>query len=283
MKFGTIRTPDGTTPVICINEDWIVLHQVSPITKGRDLLELITDGTLEKLIAPDAITDVPESSVISSPPSFGLPYIPRQIICVGRNYVAHAEELGNAVPSSPMLFNKLPSSCIADQDSVEIREDYGRVDFEGELAVVMGKPLKNARKDEVFDAILGYTLLNDYTARDIQQKAKDKGHPWLLAKSLNTFCPVGPYITTRDEIQWPVEVDIKLTVNGEIRQDSNTRKFIFDIPTVISYISSFIPLYPGDIIATGTPEGVSPIIDGDIVELTIAGLGTLSNPITSVG
>lgn len=284
MKIATIHKNGHTKPLISYNEIWYDLYKVHPETQGRNLLSLISDDSARDLFQDSAFeTSVPhelkKKSEIPTPQRFALPYTPRQIICLGRNYAAHAKELGNEIPSSPLLFNKLPSSCIGDQDTVEIRSEYGRVDYEGEVAVVVGKPIHNISKEEVFEAIFGYTLLNDFTARDMQDKAKDKGHPWLLAKSLDTFCPIGPYITTRNDASWPLEVDIQLSVNGEIRQTGNTNQFIFDVPTAISYISSHISLFSGDIIATGTPEGVAPVHDGDLVELSARGLGTLSNPI----
>lgn len=269
---------DGHSKVVLSkNNIWYDLGKFRPDLAQHDLLSLISNTDIIYLLGEASI---PESAKIPTPERFELPYTPRQIICIGRNYAAHAEELGNEIPTSPILFNKLPSSCIGDNQTVEILQDYGRVDYEGEIAVVIGKNTHNCPKSHAFDAILGYTLLNDFTAREIQQKAKEKGHPWLLAKSLRTFCPIGPYITSKNELPWPLEIDIQLTVNGETRQNGNTKQFLFDVPTLISYISSVITLYPGDIIATGTPEGVSPVQNEDHVELSATGLGSLKNPIS---
>lgn len=250
----------------------IPLHLLQPFLTDyaylQQLVESLDDATRDRVSIPE-------------PTRFGLPCAPRQIICVGRNYAAHAKELGNDIPESPMLFNKLPGTLIPDHGTIEFPESLGRVDYEGEVGVVLGTDLWNARPEEVYDAIWGYILLNDVTARGVQQMAKEMGHPWLMAKNHRTFTPLGPTITLKEALPWPLEIDISLTVNGETRQAGNTRNFIFDIPTLLTYITARIPLFSGDIIATGTPEGVGPITRGDILEITSPGMGTLHSSVST--
>lgn len=248
------------------------LHLLRPFLTDysylQHLLESLDDPTRDQVAIPE-------------PKSFALPCEPRQIICVGRNYAAHAAELGNDVPDEPMLFNKLPGTCIPDDDTIEFPESLGRVDYEGEVAVVLGTDLWRAKPDDIYDAIWGYTLLNDVTARTVQHTAKETGHPWLLAKNHRTFTPFGPTITLKEALMWPLELDVTLSINGETRQQGNTRDFIFGIPALLSYISAQIPLFSGDIVATGTPEGVGPLHHGDKVEITAPGLGILRSAVRS--
>lgn len=233
------------------------------------------DQSIESVLSGQALRDPIET--IPEPLDFALTHIPRQIICVGRNYAAHAKELGNEVPTSPLLFNKLPSTCIPHGAAIEFPESLGRVDYEGEIGVVIGKDSYKVSRADAYDHILGYTLLNDVTARDQQSQAKEKGHPWLMAKNHATFCPLGPTITLKESVPWPLELDIQLTINGEIRQSGNSRDFLFDIPTLIEHITARFALFPGDIIATGTPEGVAALTHNDTVEISAPGLGTLRN------
>ena len=203
-----------------------------------------------------------------------VPVRPSKIICVGRNYRAHAAELGNEVPTEPLLFFKPPSSLLATGGVIRRPRISQRTDYEGELAVVMGRRCyKLAADQDVRPLILGYTVLNDFTARDIQKKDSQ----WTRGKGFDTFCPVGPVVT--DEIDPWAGVNVETRVNGEIRQHGNTRDFIFSLDTVIRYISDVMTLEPGDVIATGTPEGVGPVMAGDVIEITIEGLGTLRNPV----
>ena len=210
-----------------------------------------------------------------------LPPIPRpnRILAIGRNYGEHAKELGNAVPEEPIVFMKA-SSCVVGPDApIVIPDGVGRVDFEAELAIIIGKGGKNILEEDALAHIAAYTIFNDVTARDRQRAAQEKKHPWFLAKSLDTFGPLGPYLVTADEIPAPHNLPITLTVNGETRQEGNTGDMIFPIPYLISYLSRWMALEPGDLIATGTPPGVGPIVPGDTVEITIPGLGILRNPV----
>lgn len=200
-----------------------------------------------------------------------------KIIAVGRNYASHARELGNVAPSEPFYFAKLPSSVIAHQETIRLPKESHRVDHEGELAVVIGKKLnRHSTKDDVLNSIFGYTIVNDVTARDLQKSASEKGLPWTRAKNYDTFCPLGPIVVTADSFQ-PQNKRIRVTVNGEERQNGNTRDFIFDIPFLLYFISRHITLECGDLLLTGTPEGVSPLQDGDVVSVEIEAIGTLTN------
>jgi 2-keto-4-pentenoate hydratase/2-oxohepta-3-ene-1,7-dioic acid hydratase in catechol pathway len=202
------------------------------------------------------------------------PVVPSKIVCIGRNYREHAAELGNEVPKEPLLFLKTPSSLIAHKQPIHIPAISQRVDFEGELAIVIGKRCsKIGAEEDVRQYIRGYTIVNDVTARDLQ---KSDGQ-WSRAKGFDTFCPTGPFVT--DEIDPDAGISVQTRLNGELRQDGNTRDLIFPIDFLLRHITAAITLYPGDLIPTGTPSGVGPMQPGDTVEVTIEGMGTLSNPV----
>jgi 2-keto-4-pentenoate hydratase/2-oxohepta-3-ene-1,7-dioic acid hydratase in catechol pathway len=202
------------------------------------------------------------------------PVEPSKIVCVGRNYREHAAELGNEVPAEPLIFFKPPSAIVATGADVRRPAVSQRVDYEGELAVIISRTCyKLGAQDDARPYILGYTGLNDVTARDLQ----NKDGQWTRAKGFDTFCPVGPLVS--DEIDPWAGVSLETRVNQEVRQQGNTRDFIFPLEVVIRYISQVMTLSPGDLIATGTPKGVSPVVAGDIVEVTVEGVGTLYNRI----
>ncbi|GAC1649325.1 MAG: fumarylacetoacetate hydrolase family protein [Acidobacteriaceae bacterium] len=202
------------------------------------------------------------------------PVHPRKIVCVGRNYREHASELGNDVPTEPLIFFKPPTSIIGPGDEIVHPQQTQRRDFEGELGIVIGKTCRHLADDaQVRDYIRGYTVVNDVTARDLQKKDSQ----WARAKGFDTFCPVGPIVT--DEIDPVTGVDVITQLNGEEKQHGNTRDFIFSIAEMIRYISSVMTLEAGDLIATGTPAGVSAMKPGDIVEVSIHGIGTLRNTV----
>ena len=203
-----------------------------------------------------------------------VPLRPSKIVCVGRNYREHAAELGNEVPSEPLLFFKPPSSLLAHGGEIRRSKLSQRVDFEGELAVVVGKKCyKLGPDDDVRPYILGYTCLNDVTARDLQKKDGQ----WTRAKGFDTFCPIGPLVT--NEIDPWAGVGVETRVNGEVRQQGNTRDFIFPLEVILRYISQAMTLVPGDVIATGTPQGVGPVVAGDVIDISVEGVGTLRNPV----
>ena len=200
------------------------------------------------------------------------PTVPSKIVCVGRNYVDHAKELGNEVPKVPLIFLKAPSSVIADGEAVVLPPQSTQVEHEGELVAVIGKRGRNITAESAKDYILGYTIGNDVTARDLQ---KTDGQ-WTRAKSFDTFCPFGPWIDTDFD---PSDALITCRVNGQMRQLSSTRDMVFNIGVLIAYISSVMTLEPGDLVFTGTPAGVGVLKSGDVVEVEIDGLGVLKNPV----
>jgi 2-keto-4-pentenoate hydratase/2-oxohepta-3-ene-1,7-dioic acid hydratase in catechol pathway len=202
------------------------------------------------------------------------PVTPSKIVCVGRNYRDHVKELGNELPAEPLLFYKPPSSLLEPGGVVRIPAASTRVDFEGELALVIGKRTHKLKADADWRTVIrGYTLANDITARDLQKRDGQ----WTRAKGFDTFCPVGPVVS--DEIDPQVGVAIETRVNGELRQSGSTLDFIFSIPELLAYISAAITLEPGDLVLTGTPAGVGPLAAGDRVEVTIPGLGVLANTV----
>lgn len=199
---------------------------------------------------------------------------PTKILCLGRNYRRHAEELGNAVPDKPIIFLKPPSSLIVEGGKILLPSQSQDVHHEVELGVVIGKAGRQVPRAEAEAHIFGYCILLDMTARDIQKEETRRGAPWTLAKGFDTFAPVSQ-IVRREELAHPEDLDIRLWVNGAIRQDSNTRFMIFGIGEIIEYISSYMTLEPGDIIATGTPEGVGPVRKGDVITAEISGIGKI--------
>jgi len=200
------------------------------------------------------------------------PVTPSKIICVGRNYRDHAKELGNEVPTEPLLFFKPPSSLLAPRGVVRMPAASERVDFEGELALIVGQRVSKLAADADWRAVVrGYTIANDVTARDLQKKDGQ----WTRAKGFDTFCPVGPIVS--DEVDPEAGLTVETRVNGELRQHGSTLDFIFSIPALLRYISAAITLEPGDLILTGTPAGVGPLAAGDRVEVSIPGLGVLAN------
>jgi 2-keto-4-pentenoate hydratase/2-oxohepta-3-ene-1,7-dioic acid hydratase in catechol pathway len=203
-----------------------------------------------------------------------VPVRPTKIVCVGRNYREHAAELGNEPPKEPLLFFKPNSALRAPGSAVKRPKISQRVDYEGELCVVMGKKCHLLRDDEdVRPYILGYTCLNDVTMRDIQ-RIEDQ---WARAKGFDTSCPVGPVVA--DGIDPWAGVSVETRVNGAVRQSGNTRDFIFPLDVVIRFISQAMTLLPGDLVATGTPSGVGPVVAGDVMEITVEGVGTLKNSV----
>jgi 2-keto-4-pentenoate hydratase/2-oxohepta-3-ene-1,7-dioic acid hydratase in catechol pathway len=200
------------------------------------------------------------------------PVTPSKIICVGRNYRDHAKELGNEVPAEPLLFFKPPSSLLNPGGVVRMPAASARVDFEGELALIIARrTTKLAPGSEWRSVIRGYTLANDVTARDLQKKEAQ----WTRAKGFDTFCPVGPIVS--DEVDPTAGLTLETRVNGELHQRGSTLDLIFSIPELLTYITEAITLEPGDLILTGTPSGVGPLKAGDSVEVSISGLGTLAN------
>ena len=200
------------------------------------------------------------------------PSQPSKIVCVGRNYVDHAKELGNEVPKVPLLFLKPPSSIISSGEAIVLPPQSAQVEHEAELVVVVGKRGRHITTEDAKNYILGYTVGNDVTARDLQ---KTDGQ-WTRAKGFDTFCAFGPWIDTDFD---PSDAVVTCRVNGQMRQMASTRDMVFSVATLVAYISSVMTLEPGDLIFTGTPAGVGPLKPGDRVDVEIDGLGAISNPV----
>ena len=197
-----------------------------------------------------------------------------KIVCIGRNYREHAAELGHEVPKEPLLFLKATSALLSPGGTVRRPKLSQRVDHEGELGVVIGKTCYQPAPDvDIRQYILGYTCVNDVTARDLQ----NKDGQWSRAKGFDTFCPVGPVVT--DEIDPWAGIGVETRVNGQVKQQGNTRDFIFPIDVLIRHIAQAMTLYPGDLIPTGTPSGVGPVAAGDVMEISVEDVGTLRNPV----
>ncbi len=199
------------------------------------------------------------------------PCEPTKIVCIGRNYAKHAEELGNDVPDRPLLFLKPPNALSAHGDTVTLPEGKEKVEHEAELCVVIGEQARNVDAADAADVIAGYTCMNDVSNRDDQRKEKN----WVRGKAFDNAAPLGPVLASPDEL--PDDATISARVNGETRQESTIDHMIFEIPELIEEITQYLTLEPGDVIATGTPEGVGPLADGDRVEIEVEGVGTLEH------
>ena len=200
-------------------------------------------------------------------------FLPSKIVCVGRNYAEHAAELGNEVPKEPLLFLKSPSAFIREGETIIIPSQSQQVEHEGELALIIGRDCKDLSDNEdPFEYVQGYSCLNDVTARDIQRKDVQ----FTRGKSFDTFCPIGPLIETELDVS---DIRVTCSVNGEIRQDGRTSQMVFPVEILIRYISRQMTLKAGDVIATGTPSGVSKLNPGDVCEVTVEGIGTLRNSV----
>ena len=202
------------------------------------------------------------------------PVLPSKLVCVGKNYAAHAAEFGMEVPEEPLLFLKPSTSVIGPGDPIRLLPISERVDYEGELAVVIGRLARDVRAEDAFQVILGYTCANDVTLRDLQH-ANDQ---WTRAKGFDGSCPLGPWIETALD---PNDVRVETRLNGEIRQAGQTSEMVFGVATLVEYITTFMTLLPGDVLLTGTPEGVGRLAAGDVVEVEVDGVGTLRNTVVS--
>src|SRR5262245_52219397 len=266
--------------------DWLrevtdTIEVIERGNEGRSELKTLIEEAASRRFEIDDRFVVPVDSVSFLPPVY-----PSKIIAIGRNYVDHAIEGGAEPPSAPLIFNKLPNSLSAHNDAIVLPKISSQVDYEAELAVVMGRRARRVSEAEALNYVFGYTLINDVSARDLQFGDGQ----WTRGKSLDGFAPLGPFITTRDEIADVQALSIEGRLNGQVMQSSNTSKMIFSVAYLISYISQGITLEPGDVIATGTPEGVGvfrepPVLlkDGDVYEVTIEGLGTLRNQAIASG
>lgn len=237
---------------------------------GSAVFPLPADFNFELSRVGETVTSLPLDDV-----KLLAPVAPSKVVCVGRNYREHAAELGNKMPDEPLLFLKAPSAVIASGDKIELPQASQQVEHEGELGVVIGRlTRKLSQADNPLDYVFGYTCVNDVTARDLQRKDVQ----FTRGKSFDTFCPVGPWIETDLD---PANATVITRLNGEIKQQGNTADMAFPVAFLIRYISEIMTLYPGDLIATGTPAGVSQLNDGDTVEVEVAGIGVLRNQIVN--
>jgi 2-keto-4-pentenoate hydratase/2-oxohepta-3-ene-1,7-dioic acid hydratase in catechol pathway len=200
------------------------------------------------------------------------PILPSKVVCLGKNYAAHAAEFGGEVPEEPLVFLKPSTSVSGPGDPIPLPPISNRVDYEGELAVVIGRIARNVRAEEAFRYILGYTCGNDVTLRDLQKKDDQ----WARAKGFDGSCPLGPWVETELD---PIDVHLETRVNGEVRQSASTSDMVFGVATIIEFVTEFMTLLPGDVIMTGTPEGVGKLEPGDKVEVVVDGIGVLMNPV----
>lgn len=262
VRYGLVNGVDG---------DETITHLLS-----GPQLQVSSAGVPDRIVMPDSSSAEALDKPIPMAKAKLLITLPllSKILCVGRNYREHAKELGNEAPTEPLIFSKPPSSLLAPVGEIRRPAISQRVDFEGELGVIIGRTCHKLGDDEdVRDYILGYTCVNDVTARDLQKKDGQ----WTRAKGFDTFCPVGPAIAT--ELDPWKGVTVETRVNGTVRQQGTTADFIFPLDAIIRYISHVMTLMPGDLIATGTPSGVGPLDAGDVVEIKVAGVGTLRNTV----
>ena len=285
MKLVTF-TRDGLTHIGKLSthngQELVVDLNAAQPTLPTTLIALLEGGEPMRKLAEQApsIESYPLSSVKLHAP------IPRpgKIICIGRNYREHAVELGHPIPEYPVVFAKYANTVIAAGESIVVPKVTSQIDYEAELAFVIGKKARHISESAALDYVAGYTIVNDVTARDYQ----DRTSQWTMGKSFDTFAPMGPALVTADEVPDPHNLNIQLTIGGEMLQNSNTRNFIFNIPRLIACLTEVMTLEPGDLVSTGTPPGVGAgrtpkrwLRPGETVSITIEKVGTLTNPVVA--
>ena len=288
MKLVTFEH-EGRTRIGTLHDNEVIDLEAAWRPRGRaasSLLELLRGGSaaLEEARAADAGASKSDRLPLKSVRLLAPLPRPTKVICVGLNYRDHAEETGQPIPKIPIFFTKAPSSVIGPQAPITLPIDSEQVDYEAELAIVIGAPCRRADPAKARGAIAGYTIMNDVSARDWQFRTSQ----WFIGKTFDTFGPMGPALVTADEVGDPHVLDVSLRLNGAVMQQSNTRNLIFGVTDIVAELSRVMTLEPGDVIATGTPGGVGfirkpPVFlkHGDHVEILIAGVGTLSNPVVA--
>ncbi|MCS6975669.1 MAG: fumarylacetoacetate hydrolase family protein [Gemmatales bacterium] len=283
MRLATVKSPSGIRLAASLGQQWVDLNATRPDlpTTLRQLLasgEAALHAVREAVRSPQAVT-LPTVSMRFLPP---VPE-PQKIVCIGLNYRDHAAESGAPIPKEPILFSKYPTALIGHEESIVLPSVSNEVDYEAELVVVLGRRARRVSPQEGLEAVAGYTIGNDVSARDWQLK-KD-GKQWMVGKTFDTFAPCGPWLVTADEVGDPHRLGIRLRLNGQLMQSSNTDQMIFSVGELVSYLSRVFTLEPGDLIYTGTPPGVGfarkpPVFlkPGDVVEVEIDRLGLLRNP-----
>jgi 2-keto-4-pentenoate hydratase/2-oxohepta-3-ene-1,7-dioic acid hydratase in catechol pathway len=290
MRFATFTAGSGVRQVGVVSSDGASVRplRLAPTEAERGVLAIV-DAAVGGRTLPATGEALPLSEVLLQAP---IPRPIRNIFCVGKNYHEHAHEFARsgfdssaasgAVPEFPIIFSKVPETVTGPGDAIPIDAAVSAaIDYEAELAVIIGRGGRGISRERALEHVWGYTIVNDVTARDLQARNKQ----WLIGKSQDGFCPMGPWAVTADAVDL-ADTPVRCWVNGELRQDSNVRLLIFDVPTLIATISAGITLYPGDIIATGTPAGVgigfTPpkyLAAGDVVRIEIGGIGVLQNPV----
>jgi len=287
VRLARIRTDDGIAVALGLDGDELVRVDAVVPDAPADPVELLArpdladkvraavadPDTRRRLVADGslrALADVsPAAPVVA----------PSKVLCLALNYRAHAAEGGFVAPPRPVVFLKGPNTLCGHGDEVMVPPASRRIDHEGELAVVIGRRARNLSTQDWPDVVAGYTIMNDLTARDLQLEDLERGHPWDLSKSFDGYGPAGPWLVGADEVPDPQSLDLTVTVDGEVRQRGSTADMIFGVGELLCFLSSVLTLEPGDVIATGTPEGIGPVADGATVEVAISGLGVLRNRI----
>lgn len=272
------------------------------LTRAISLYEVVVQNNLrpplryiEEMIQENILTAEYIGNVIAQIDKYGLrdefavpsgysinaPLYPGKIIALGQNYAEHVKEFNHQIPEEPVLFGKWPSNVIGPEEAIVKPDGVEQMDYEAELAVIIGKDARDVSAGDAMEYVLGYTCFNDVTARSVQMQHMAKSLPWMQSKNYETFAPMGPCILLRDAVSEPVSLTVQTKVNGELRQNGNTNDFIFDISKMIEYISTVMTLEAGDVVTTGTPYGVGPIEPGDVVEVICENIGTLKNPVAA--
>src|SRR4051794_10666438 len=282
MRLATISTPDGPRAAAFVNNTYVDLHATDAALPPsvRQLLDAnMLDRAQKAAQAPNAVKFAATAVTLLAP----VPD-PQKIVCLGLNYRDHAAESGSPIPRDPVLFSKYPTALIGQGAAIHLPRVSQEVDFEAELVIVVGKRGRHVREADALQYVAGYTVGHDVSARDWQLK-KD-GKQWMVGKTFDTFAPTGPHLVTRDEAPDPHTLPIKLRLNDQTMQDSNTKQMVFNVGELLAYLSQVFTLQPGDLIFTGTPPGVGvarkpPVFmkGGDVAEVEIEGLGVLRNPV----
>ncbi len=284
MRLATILTPKGPSACVADGLHYVELHATDPALPCS--VRALLGGGPEALRAAAAAARSPKAVKHDAATAKLLAPVhdPQKIVCLGLNYRDHAEESGAPIPREPILFSKYATSLVGNGEPIVLPPASAEVDYEAELVIVIGKRGRNLREEDAPDYVAGYTIGHDVSARDWQLK-KD-GKQWMAGKTFDTFAPVGPVLVTADEVPDPHNLPIRLRLNGQVMQDSNTRQMIFGVGPTLAYLSQIFTLEPGDLIFTGTPPGVGfarkpPVFlkSGDVVEVEIEGLGVLRNPV----
>jgi 2-keto-4-pentenoate hydratase/2-oxohepta-3-ene-1,7-dioic acid hydratase in catechol pathway len=291
MRLARLRTGDGVRLALGLPSDELV--RIDAVVPGlpADPVELLArpdreavanrvraavadPGLRRALVAAGDLCRLEDAAAAGR---LAAPVVPGKVLCLALNYRAHAEEGGFVPPERPVVFLKGPNTLCGHGEDVTVPPVSRRIDHEGELAVVVGRRARHLSAADWQDAVAGYTIMNDLTARDLQLDDIANGHPWDLTKSFDGYGPTGPWLVSADEVADPQALDLRVTVDGEVRQRSSTNRMIFGVAELLCTLSAVLTLEPGDVIATGTPDGIGPVGDGSTMEVAISGLGVLRN------